>query len=62
MQRNHSSDTGKLQIQSEMDSLDLRAFMQKNQITAYAYGLSKLVDHINALASQLLSVFNIQTR
>ena len=58
MQRRYSSDTRKVQIQSEMDSLDLRAFMEKNQITDYAYGLSKLIDHIYALSPQLPQGFN----
>lgn len=53
MRRHYNSETRKLQIQSKMDSLDLGIFMQKNEITDQAIGLSRLVDHINELAPQL---------
>ena len=57
MRRHYSSDTRKLQIQSEMDSLDLPSFMSKHNIVDNSHGLSKLVDHINALAPQLPTGF-----
>ena len=44
-------------MQSEMDSLDLVLFMNKNQITHNPTGLSKLIDQINSLAPQLPAGF-----
>ena len=57
MRRHYNSETRKLQLQSEMDSLDITAFMQKHHITDQAEGLTRLVDYINALAPQLPSGF-----
>ncbi len=42
----------KLQLQSEMGSLELGTFMRKHRFTDPVYGLSKMVDHIYALAPQ----------
>ena len=53
MRRHYNSDTRQFQLQSEMDSLDLMTLMRKQDISDDAKGLRKLVDHINALASQL---------
>ena len=53
MRRHYNSETKKLQLQSEMDGLDIMTFMQKYHITDTAEGLTRLVDHINALAPQL---------
>ena len=53
MSRHYNSETRKLQLQSEIDSRDLPSFMRKHQITDNSLGLTKLVDHINALAPQL---------
>jgi len=53
MKRHYNSDTRKLQIQSEMDSLELGSFMRKRQYTDHAQALAKMIDHINALAPQL---------
>ena len=47
------SETKKLQLRSEFDSLDLQSFMSKHQIVDTSAGLTKLVDHINALVPQL---------
>ena len=58
MRRHYSSDTRKLQIPSEMDNLDLQSFMHKRQVTDYVSGSTQMVDHINALASQLPASFN----
>ena len=58
MRRHYSSDTRKLQIESEMDSLDLQSFMHKRKITDYVSGLTQTVDHINVLAPQLPGGFN----
>ena len=58
MRRHYSSDTRKLKIQSEMDSLDLRSFMHKRQTPDLVTGLSQLVDHISALAPQLPAGFS----
>ena len=57
MKRHYSSETRKLQIQSEMESLDLEFFMNKNQITDNSIGLSKLVDYINSRTNQLPAGF-----
>ena len=57
MKRHYSSEARKLQIQSEMHSLDLVFFMNNNQITDNSLGLSKLVDHINSLVPRLLAGF-----
>ena len=53
MTRHCNSETRKLQIQSEVDSLDLSAFMTKHQVSDYSDGITKIVNHINALAPQL---------
>ena len=53
MRRHYNSETKKLQLQSEVDGLDLMVFMQKNHISDIAEGLTRLVDHINALGPQL---------
>ena len=57
MRRHYNSETRKLQNQSEMDSLNLTAFMNKHQITDLGEGLTKLINHINALAPQLPAGF-----
>ena len=57
MRRHYSSDTRKLQVQSEMDSLDVPSFMSKHNIADNSRGLSKLVDHINSLSPQLPTGF-----
>ena len=57
MRRHFNSETRKLQLQSEMDSLDIASFMNKNKITDQGEGLRRLVDHINALAPQLPAGF-----
>ena len=57
MRRHYNSETRKLQLQSEVDSLDLSSFMRKHQITDQSMGLAKLVDRINVLAPQLLHGF-----
>lgn len=57
MRRHLSSETRKLQLQSEMDSLDIASFMSKNNITDQGEGLRRLVNHINALAPQLPAGF-----
>ena len=57
MRRHYNSETRKLQNQSEMDSLNLTAFMNKHQITDLGEGLTKIVNHINALAPQLPTGF-----
>lgn len=57
MERHYNSDTRKLQLQSEVDSLDLQKFMNKHQIVDTSTGLTKLVDYINVLAPQLPECF-----
>ena len=57
MQRHYSSDNGKLQVQSEMNSLDPPSFMIKHNILDNSHGLSKLINHISALAPQLATGF-----
>ena len=57
MQRHYNSETRKLQNQSEMDSLELTSFMHKHGVTDLGDGLTKLVNHINALAPQLPAGF-----
>ena len=53
MRRHYNSETRKLQLQSEMYSLELAAFMRKNQITDHTRCLEKLINRINDLALQL---------
>ena len=53
MSRNYNFETRKLQLQSEMDTLDLPYFMPKHQTTDNSVGLTKLADHISTLAPQL---------
>lgn len=57
MRRHYNSDTNKLQLQSEMGSIDLTSFMLKNNVQDISSGFSKLIDHINALALQLQKGF-----
>ena len=57
MRRHYNSETRKLQLQSEMDSLDLASFMRKKQISDSSQGLMMIVNHINALAPQLPDCF-----
>jgi len=57
MRRHYNSESKKLQLQSEMDSLDLTTFMHKHQLVDFGTGLTKLVDYINALAPQLPTGF-----
>ncbi len=45
-----------MQLQSEMDDLELRLFIPRHNYTDSAHVLTKLVDHINALAPQLSSL------
>ena len=57
MRRHYNSETRKLQNQSEMDSLELTSFMHKHGVTDLNDGLTKIVNHINALAPQLPTGF-----
>ena len=57
MHRHYNSETRKLQLESEMDSLDLGEFLKKRSMADVSEGLIKIRDHINALASQLPSGF-----
>ena len=57
MRRHYNSETRKLQNQSEMDSLELTSFMHKHGVTDLNDGLTKIVNHINALAPQLPAGF-----
>ena len=57
MHRHYNSETRKLQLQSEMDSLDIGEFMKKRSMTDVSEGLIEICGHINALASQLPSGF-----
>ena len=47
-----------LRIQSEMDSLYVQSFMTKRNISESSQGLSKLVERINALATQFPEGFS----
>ncbi len=51
--RHYNSETPKLQIKSETDSLDLIAFMRKKNCSDHSEGLTMLVHHINYLSPQL---------
>ena len=53
MQRHFNSESRKLTLQSDMDSLNLSSFMNKHNKSDNSQGLAKLVDHINALDPQL---------
>ncbi len=53
MWHDYNSETRNLQLQSEMDALELAYFMHKHQYIDPALGLSKKIDHINALAPRL---------
>ena len=57
MRRHYNSDTRKLHLQSEMYSIKLASFMDKNHITGHPTGLSRLIDRINAVAPQSLMNF-----
>ena len=61
MHPHYNSETRKLQLQSEMDSLDLGEFMKKRSMTDVSESLIKIYDNINALASQLPSGFGDDT-
>ena len=49
--RHFNSETRKLQLQYEMGSLDLDAFMVMRSITDLSVRLVKICNYINALAS-----------
>ena len=51
----YNSETRKLQLVSEMDSLELATFMRKCSISDLSVGLVKICNHINALASKISS-------
>lgn len=53
MQRSYNSETRKLQLQPEMDSMELSSFMHKHKLSNFAEGLAKLLDCIDVLAPQL---------
>ena len=53
MRHHFNCESRKLTVQSDMDSLNLSTFMKKAELFDYSQGLSKLVDHVNALAPQL---------
>ncbi len=57
MRRHYNSETLKLQLQSEMDSLELKSFMRRHKSSNHTERLAKLVDYIKILASQLLEGF-----
>ena len=57
MYRHYNRETRKLQLQSEMASLDLGAFTRKRSITDLSVRLVKLCNKRNALASELPSGF-----
>ena len=57
MRRQYSSETRKLQIQSEMDSLDLSVYMHNNDIKNARIGLSRIIEPINSLDPQLPAGF-----
>ena len=52
IRRHYNSDASKMSLQSEMDSLDLTALMQKHEITDFSLGLKRIVDFINSWAPQ----------
>ena len=49
--RHYNPETRKIQLQSEMDSLDIPPFVPKYQRAEYFLGLTKLIDYVNALAA-----------
>ena len=49
MPRQYSSETRKLQIQSEMGSLDLTIYMHNNDIKNARVGLTRIIDRISSL-------------
>ena len=51
--RYFNSESRKLRLQSDMDSLNLSSFMNKHNVSDYSQGLAKRVNHINALAPEL---------
>ena len=57
MRRHYNSGNRKLQLQSEIDSLELLFCVRKHQTDDASKGLTELVDHINALAPQLPAGF-----
>lgn len=59
MRRHYSSDTQKLKIQSEMGSFGLSSFMHERSITDKFCGLSRMIDHSNALAHTFLTDLEI---
>ncbi len=61
MWHHYNSDTWKLKLQSEVDSLELLSFLRKHHIADVSEGLTKLADHITALASQLSAGFGDDT-
>ena len=57
MHRQYSSEARKLQIQSEMGSLDLTVYMHNNDIKNSRIGLTRIIDRIDSLAPQLPAGF-----
>ena len=53
MRHNFNSESRKLTLKTDIDSLNLYTFMKKADLRDYSQSLSKLVDRINALAPQL---------
>ena len=53
IRRHFNSESRKLSLLSDMDSLNLVTFMKKYEISNHSLGLKKIIDHINALAPQL---------
>ena len=57
MRSQYSSETRKLQVQSEMDSLDLTLCMHNNDIKNARIRLTRIIDRINSLAPKLPAGF-----
>ena len=53
VRRHFNSDTRKQQLQFEIDSLFFFPFIRKHSITDPSVGLTRIMNHINALAPQL---------
>ena len=57
MRRHFNSVIRKIQLQSDVDSLELGFFMRKHHINDQELGLIKLIDRINVMAAQFLRGF-----
>ena len=57
MRWRYSSETRKLQIQFEMDSLDITVHIHDNDIKKARIGTTRIIDRINSLAPQLPAGF-----